>query len=479
MESKIKNAIPKLTCGQDIATAFMVSNDIAITATHAIKDFFENESKIILHFNIEGIKSEMEVEPLIGGIWKNNPLVALKLGEEINDIVPFKCINYKNEVKLKCESFGYPSVRSNEGTLTDFSILTDNYHENWSTEMSWNLDLKNDDNIKDYSGFSGGPLIYNGNVLGILINQIPENYSATRLGGLSLYIFKDYFEEIGIDLVEIKDIYYENYLNLFNKYLNTRLTSNIISRSLSGNVLNDVNSSSIEVKKTKFYPYEDFINLNRLAIILSEPGGGKTYLILILAKTILDNNSVKNNKIPIILKAKNWFRSYNTIIEGIQKELNHYIMMDINQIEKDLRDGKYLLLIDGLDEVIDSKDLLIEELIKISNNENMQIFVTCRKDNYYNQLYPNFVTFKINPLNKNQIDEYVEKELNQSKKLFLNNNFENVKELLKNPLLLFMTVINLKKSKDKKLSKNKADLYSKYTKYLLDYRLRERESPVN
>lgn len=43
MKTALKYAIPKLVCGKESATAFMISEDIAITATHALIDFFEKK----------------------------------------------------------------------------------------------------------------------------------------------------------------------------------------------------------------------------------------------------------------------------------------------------------------------------------------------------------------------------------------------------------------------------------------------------
>lgn len=52
MKTELKHAIPKLVCGRETATAFMISEDIAITATHALIDFFEEKKSVKLFFNV-------------------------------------------------------------------------------------------------------------------------------------------------------------------------------------------------------------------------------------------------------------------------------------------------------------------------------------------------------------------------------------------------------------------------------------------
>ncbi|PFZ78744.1 hypothetical protein COL82_09580 [Bacillus toyonensis] len=479
MKPEIRKAIPKLICGKEEATAFIVSENIAITATHAIMDYFESKVPIKLLFGTDNEETqEIEAEPiLIKDGWEELSVIALKLNTKPKDISPLKCINYKFNTSLKCETFGYPPVRNTEGTFIDVYVKNEIFSESFKTlESEWNLDLKKDDDIKDFKGISGGPLLLEDFVVGVFLQQTQESGETSRLGAASLYLYKEYFKEIGINLIEkSNDLYYEAYLNTIQSQLEQQLENTILRKLNKNNGSfelgftfkftdeNDVNS--------KLESYVNLLNLDDSAVILSEPGGGKTYLLAMLAKDIIENPVVKKNKIPIILKAKNWARSYHNIVDGIKYELKHSIPdIGSGKVEYDLSIGKYLILVDGLDEVTSSLDLLVEELIKISKVRGIQILVTCRKENYHKQFYSHFGEYTIEKLDDEQIIEYVEKELNKNGWQVLHNIEGNVKSLLQNPLFLFMTVSTLKNSKDRKLPKNKAELYANYIRFLMEAR---------
>lgn len=472
MTSKLKSSIPKLVCGEENGTAFMVSNKIAITATHTIEDHFDKKSQIILSFSGDNGPKEVKAIPKLieGEKWQNQAIVALELDEEMDGITPLKCSVHHFNAPLACETFGYPKIRSDEGTPSYFTVICDNFFGDYTkSKNDWNLDLRKNDDIHDYEGLSGGPLIFKGFVVGVFINQIKEDGEASRLGATSLYLYKNYFKQLNVDLVvKTIDPSYEEFLKTTEKALRKNLENALprkISRSNNSYALGLPINIINEKKTGKLDSYIDLLNLDESTVILSEPGGGKTYLLSMLAKDIIENPLIKSDKIPVILKARNWARSYNSLTEGIQKALNYYISIDIKQVENDLRDGKYIILIDGLDEVTDSLDLLIDELFNISKIKDMQLLVTCRNESYHNQLF-NFGVYEIEELTDEQIREYVEKELDRSGWHFLNSVEGNLRKLLHNPLFLFMTVIILKNSPDEKLPNNKAELYYNYIKLM-------------
>lgn len=221
----------------------------------------------------------------------------------------------------------------------------------------------------------------------------------------------------------------------------------------------------------KLESYIQLLSIDESAVILSEPGGGKTYLLSMLAKDMIENPLIEKTKVPIILKARKWTRSFSNIVEGILEELRYAIpTIDEKQVEQDLIAGKFLILVDGLDEVTSSADLLIDELIKVSKIKNAHIFVTCRKENYYKQFYTHFSEYTIDELDDEMIREYIEKELNLPGWQILHSMDGNLRSLIKNPLFLFMTVSVLKIAGGTSLPKNKAELYASYIRYLIEER---------
>ncbi|MBU9672658.1 NACHT domain-containing protein [Planococcus sp. CP5-4] len=479
MKDEIKQAIPKLVCGEETATAFLISNDVAVTATHAIFDYIENKKPVKLFFYINNQVEEIDVEPIIlDEEYKNQQIIALRLEKVVEGVKPIKCIDYKFNASLKCETYGYPPVRRDMGTFINLQVKNEEYAENYQIlNLEWNIDLSKDDDIKDYKGVSGAPLILDRYAVAVLLKQVGEGGETSRLSAVSLYLYKEYFKNIGIDIIEkTNEPYYEPYLTMLNNQLNQQLQNTILRK------LNKQSSNTTGLgftfkftnenrQEEKLESYFELLNMEKSAVILSEPGGGKTYLISMLAKDMIENPLIEKNKVPIILNARKWTRSYSNIVEGISKELKYTIpTINEKQVEQDLISGKYLILVDGLDEVTSSSDVLVDELIKISKIKNVHILVTCRKENYYKQFFGHFSEYVIDKLDDEMIREYIEKELNISGWKIFHDIDNNLRSLIKNPLFLFMTVSILKITGGTSLPKNKAELYASYIRYLIEER---------
>jgi len=479
MNFETKKVVPKLVCGRETATAFLIADDIAITAMHAIIDFFNSNKPIKLFFNIDNQLNEIYAEPIIyDEECKKQQIIALKLKNKVEGIKPIKCMYFKFNTHLLCKTYGYPAARSEEGTFINLQVKNEEYAENYrQLNSQWNIDLSKDDDIKDYSGVSGAPLILNNRPVAVILNQVSEDDEASRLSAVSLYLYKEYFSSIGVNIIEKNnESYYKSYIAMLQDELNQHL-ENTILRKLNRQYNNE-RGLGFNFKLTtdnrqyeNLESYIELLSIEESAIILSEPGGGKTYLLSMLAKEIIENPVTEKNRIPIILKARKWTRSFSSIVEGILKELKYTIPnVDEKQVEQDLIEGKFLILVDGLDEVTNSEDLLIDELINISKIKSARILVTCRKENYHNQFYNRFSEYIIDELNEEMISEYMSKSLDLPSWKILHNMDSNLNSIIKNPLFLFMTVSILKITGYTDLPKNKAELYDTYIKYLIDER---------
>lgn len=203
MNFKYRYSIPKVKCNGEIASGFLVSDDKVITAVHAIKEYLLDNSNLIeVIFNDKnGNKINVNAEPIepIEGKIDDYEIIALRLSENISNINPLECINYNFEDVVDLNTYGYPAVRENEGTLIELQVIGDNNY----------LDLKlKSDNIKDYRGCSGGPLLYKNFVVGVLLEQTAENGEASRIAGINLKEYKEYFDQINISLFDkVYDIY--------------------------------------------------------------------------------------------------------------------------------------------------------------------------------------------------------------------------------------------------------------------------------
>ncbi|MDD4650627.1 MAG: type I restriction enzyme HsdR N-terminal domain-containing protein [Methanothrix sp.] len=202
---------------------------------------------------------------------------------------------------------------------------------------------------------------------------------------------------------------------------------------------------------------------NNHLIILGDPGSGKSCLLNHLAlETIADSHSI-----PIIIKAKFWGFAFNTILEAIESELKPCIAgIDEDIIADELRSNKYAILIDGYDEIRNSKEIFESEIASLSNNNNNKIILTSRKASYHEEL-SNFSAFEMKELNNSQIDDYAKniKSLDH----FSYHLFEqNLLDLARLPLYLFMLCNMAEGNTNMEMAKNRAILHDRFASYLLE-----------
>ncbi|RUT04408.1 hypothetical protein DSM106972_046360 [Dulcicalothrix desertica PCC 7102] len=127
--------------------------------------------------------------------------------------------------------------------------------------------------------------------------------------------------------------------------------------------------------------YEAVQRYNKL-IVLGKPGAGKTTFLKYLAIQCIYNN-LQNNCIPIFISLKNFAETLEklNILEYITQELSLLEITNANvKVEQLLRQGKLLLLLDGLDEVREEHTKrVIQQIQEISDRfYNNKFILTCR-----------------------------------------------------------------------------------------------------
>ena len=206
MIERAKEAVAKLTCGEHDGTAFLVSGDIAITATHCILEYIDGDAEIVLtFFNIVG-KEKFEVEATLVSE-SNSPLAVLKLAETVEtQYLQLGC--YLDQMRRNTEvvSYGYPVVEGVDGYPVDLYI-NDYMNPNTMNEYDISLLISEKSKITDYSGMSGSPVLYREHVVGILIEERMETSEsgghATGLKLISNYKMKKCLENNEIPFVPL------------------------------------------------------------------------------------------------------------------------------------------------------------------------------------------------------------------------------------------------------------------------------------
>ncbi|MEQ8462559.1 protein kinase domain-containing protein [Coleofasciculus sp. E1-EBD-02] len=208
-------------------------------------------------------------------------------------------------------------------------------------------------------------------------------------------------------------------------------------------------------------------------IITGSPGFGKSTLLQMIGVRFAREEASKQNfqkwRIPVFIKLADYAYKYaeqedadsyvnsqpynlhNYISEVLTK--NFFFPRSPQEIEENLREGKYLLLLDALDEIGNdqTRKRVWDSIDSVTNYSNGNSLITCRSaiaKQYQLQRYS--YTNELLELEENQIIEYVrarkpllgEEKTNKLEEQIKSNS--KTKTILSNPLLLYMTVGYLK-----------------------------------
>lgn len=213
--------------------------------------------------------------------------------------------------------------------------------------------------------------------------------------------------------------------------------------------------------------------------VLGEPGSGKTTFLKRIGMEILKEPEKGLNKIQVIIPVFLELKSLNHIdhkkigmLDMIASELNRLkIPFERDFSEDFLESGNFLILLDGLDEVLKSKrGDLIHEINEFSKKySNNRVVVSCRGSAYHSS-FLNAEEIMITEFKEYQVESFVKKwfggKLDKSAKVseqFIKKiNYplnDSIRELSKTPLLLvFLCLIY---DKEQNFPRLKSSIYSK------------------
>jgi len=138
--------------------------------------------------------------------------------------------------------------------------------------------------------------------------------------------------------------------------------------------------------KIKDFFERDYINGKLL--ILGDAGSGKTIALLTLAQNlIIRAKQDENAGIPVIFELSEWPGGHQSLSSWIVEQLrNRKGFKDINKkvLKQWLSDGIFILLLDGLDELKDSKQASCVNAINkfLEDNPLVKIAVCCRSQTF-------------------------------------------------------------------------------------------------
>lgn len=223
-----------------------------------------------------------------------------------------------------------------------------------------------------------------------------------------------------------------------------------------------------DLQLKKRLPLQSIIENDDKIVILAPSGSGKTVcmnsIIQDYTKKYIDK--IQNN-IPVILYAKFWNKTYHSIEQGILNELAPFVSGITEEVIKaEMESGKYILLIDGLDECIIDRDTLTNAIQKISKYKNFKIVTSCRPERYHDELN-SFSVYSLNLLNEQEILNISTEILGYNTNRLIYSMDRGLKELIKIPMFFSMVLSSCACSNKHELPKNKAILYSNFINYVL------------
>ena len=244
-------------------------------------------------------------------------------------------------------------------------------------------------------------------------------------------------------------------------------------------------SRSFKLKEYPKMPDIDAANNYQYLMVLGNPGMGKS---IFLRKVGLEALKGKNEKyrhdcIPVLIELKKFQTGEINLQAEIIKEFkNCGLQNPENFVVKCLEHGNLLVLLDGLDELPKERISLVCNAIQnFVNSYRKNRFISSCRIAAYRHNFSGFTDMVIAELTDEQIKNFIDNwfgKSSQSEKCWneLNNNKQiAAKDLAQNPLLL--TLICLLYQRSGQFPTNRATLYEKALRVLLEEWNAEKEIP--
>ena len=160
----IENLVVQIICGNEAGTAFYVAPNLILTAFHTVSSFEE----VGVHIIKDETAGDMTFT--IVKNYEDLDISVLKVeGRTTSESLPL--FLHTLRVKELVSSFGYPYAAKHEGMRIDGSVR----QKNQQGTGDINIQVNNVDDAFDYDGMSGAPVLQEGKVVGVVIEQSGNN----------------------------------------------------------------------------------------------------------------------------------------------------------------------------------------------------------------------------------------------------------------------------------------------------------------
>jgi DNA polymerase III delta prime subunit len=191
--------IVQIICDKEVGTAFYVASDLLLTAYHTISSFKEDGNNIIKDIQDGELRFE-----LVNNYIDFDISVLKVTGRSSKGYYGLQA--HHNRIGEACVSFGYPDKLSNSGLRLNGEIT----QKIFDSPADYRLSTKDVDDLYNYQGMSGAPVLIDNKVIGIIIEQAGNQLSiisTEKLAGILTDVEID--KDIRIDTIPVsiaKDI---------------------------------------------------------------------------------------------------------------------------------------------------------------------------------------------------------------------------------------------------------------------------------
>ncbi len=225
-------------------------------------------------------------------------------------------------------------------------------------------------------------------------------------------------------------------------------------------------------------PVLQIVERERLVVVLGNPGSGKSSLLKYLALRWAHKNE---GRLPLVIDLREYVNDRGRGIPEYFESGCAAFRLDARDVDRQLKDGKAVLLFDGLDEIFDNatRGSMVDEAIALASRyPKTQIIVTSRSFGYEPEKLQNngFVHATIEDFNDDQVGEFLRlwheiAEDDAKEQMRLQKRIERalgesraIRELAGNPLLLTMMAIL---NRNQELPRDRVELYREASRVLL------------
>jgi hypothetical protein len=217
-------------------------------------------------------------------------------------------------------------------------------------------------------------------------------------------------------------------------------------------------------KQSKTIDALSVINETKSMVLLGQPGAGKTTFLKYVGLRVLEGG-LNQRRIPLFLSLKDWSDTGKTLFDYLRDEMDVLRCPDAPQtIETLLEEGRFMVLLDGFDEVSGRVEAAVFQIKSFSDQYPLNQFIISCRTAAYQYVFQHFSDAEVAEFDDEQIAAFIKNWFKSSpeKAVACWNELSQpvnsrIKEIATSPLLL--TMLCLVFGDTLRFPTNRAELY--------------------